>query len=210
MAGKYGLIFTELDNIIIDNYWRKFYTYRELGWDDNSIKAYLAQKQYVMQIASFNTAKVSFSASSRRNRYYEVFNRLDMLEKDIAYGQAIDVLDKLAEKYDIFIISSRTTDLEEKTLETMRKLNFNLDKYKVIFKKPLDVLHTYRQKCFDDIKQTNPTGFAVCLMPGDATMVERNNYTPIGFTSVKEAAEFNGTINTVCEDWIQLVQALWI
>lgn len=106
MAHQYGLVFTELDNIIIDNYYRKFYTYKELGWDDNNIKAYLEQKAFIMQIASFNTAKVSFSASSRRNRYYEVYNKPEMLEKDIAYGQAIDVLEKLAEKYDIHIISS--------------------------------------------------------------------------------------------------------
>jgi hypothetical protein len=210
MLHQNGLIINELDNILLDNYWRKFYTYKEVGWDENSIKQYLGQKQFIMQIASFNTRTVSFSASSRRNRYYEVFNRPDMLEKDIAFTEVIPSLQKIAEKYDIFVISSRTTDLQDKTLEVMNKLGFPLHLMKIYFKGSSDVLHNWRQKCINEIVQTLSTGFAVCLMPTDSTMFVNNSYNPIAFTSIKEPSDFNGHIQTVVQSWPQLVQTLGI
>jgi hypothetical protein len=210
MAHQYGLIFGELDNIILDNYWRKFYTYKELGWDDKSIQNYLADKKNIMQIASFNTPSVSFSASSRRNRFYEVYNRLDMVDKDVAYENALACIEKLTEKYDIYIISSRTEDLQEKTLEMMKNLKFPVDKIKVLFKKTNEVLNTFRQNSVAEIAKTNPTGFAVCLTPSEGSIYERNNYTPLGFTSLKDIEEFNGEITTVCDGWPQLIRSLWI
>lgn len=210
MAHQHGLIINELDNILLDNYWRKFHTYKEVGWDEISIKQYLTQKQFIMQIASFNTRTVSFSASSRRNRYYEVFNRSDMLEKDIAYTDVIPSLQKLVEKYEIFVISSRTTDLQDKTLEVMKKLDFPLQKMKIYFKGPSDILHSWRQKCINEIVQTFPTGFAICLMPTDTTIFINTSYTPIAFTSIKEPADFNGHIQTIVQSWSQLTQTLEI
>jgi hypothetical protein len=204
----WGLIFANLDNLLLNNYWRKYYTYIELGWDDVSIKDYLSQKKMIMQIASFNTPKVSFSASSRRNRFYEVYNRPNMLEQDVAFGNAIETLTKLSAKYKIFVISSRTSDLKDKTLEVMEKLNFPLDKMTIYFNEPSKSLHNYRQKCLSNITNELASGIGVCLQPGDGALFGRCNYTPIGFTSLKEIDEFGGSIQIVCQDWIQVLSSL--
>ena len=98
-----ALVLSELDNLIINNYWRKFLTYKEVGWDEESIQTYLSQKDKILQIASFNTPTVSFSASSRRNRFYEIYNRSQMLEKDVAYEGSPEVIAKLADKYNIYV-----------------------------------------------------------------------------------------------------------
>jgi len=205
---KYGLILTELDNLAINNYWRKYSTYLEIGWDVESIKAYLAQKDKILQIASFNTNTVSFSASSRRNRFYDIYNRPDMLDKDVAEPGAVECLVKLADKYDIYIISSRTEDLKEKTLEILKKQGFPLEKIQVYFKETNAILHSYRKDCVLKVKQKNPSGVAVCINPEDASSYESLNYTPVGFTTLKNFDDFNGKISAVFQDWNQLLTSL--
>lgn len=205
---KYGLILFELDNLAINNYWRKYSTYLEIGWDAESIKAYLAQKDKILQIASFNTNTVSFSASSRRNRFYEIYNRSDMLEKDVAEPGCINALNQLVEKYDVHIISSRSDDMKEKTLQIMKKQGFPMEKLCVYFKDTNAILHTYRKDCILKVKQKNPAGVAICLNPEDAATFESLSYTPVGFTSLKNFEEFNGKIPAVFQDWNQLLTSL--
>ena len=205
---QWALVINELDNIVLNNYWRKYHTYLELGWDDASIKEYIGQKKFTMQIASFNTPTVSFSASSRRNRFYEVYNKPGMLDQDVLWGNAIESLKKIDEKYKIFIISSRTEDLKEKTLEVMKKLNFPLDRLKIFFKKTNEKLFVYRKKCIQSIKEQFEGGIGICLSPAESTLFERVDYTPLGFSSLKEREEFNNKIQVVCQDWAQIQASL--
>ena len=95
-----------MDNIVINNYWRKYETYLELGWDHASTGHNLSKKEYMMQIASFNTRTVSFSASSRRNKFYEIYNRPKMLEQDVAWDDiCVESLKKLVKntRYSLFL-----------------------------------------------------------------------------------------------------------
>lgn len=204
----FGLILSELDNLIINNYWRKFATYKEVGWDDNSIHSYLQQKDKIMQIASFNTPTVSFSASSRRNRFYEIYNRLDMLEKDVAWEGSVEAMKKLSSKYEIYVVSSRTFDLQAKTLEVMKNLGFPLEKMTILFKETNAILHSYRKDCILKVKEKFPTGVAVCITPDEGAIFENFDYTSVGFTSLKNNPDFNGKIKIVFEDWDQLTNSL--
>ena len=189
-----------LDNIIINNYWRKYQTYRQIGWDDASIKQYLSQKQNTMQVASFNTPTVSFSASSRRNRFYTIYNQLEMLDQDVAWGSSILSLQALSTKYHIYIVSARSDDLREKTLEVMTQLGYAMSNLSFFFKTEFEQLYSYRKKCMKEIIQSHPTGVGVCLNPSDADFFKDFGYTPVGLTSLKNREEFNGHIDIVCND----------
>ncbi|UYP47799.1 hypothetical protein NEF87_004084 [Candidatus Lokiarchaeum ossiferum] len=207
MVKQWGLVLY-LDNIILNNYWRKYYTYLELGWDDASIKQYLSQKQYLMQVASFSTPTVTFSASSRRNRFYSIYNRLDLLDQDVAYGESINGLKKLALNYDIFVISARSIDLKDKTLDILTRLGFPMESLTIFFKKGNEQLHQYRKKCLENIHEKYKSGVGISLQQTDIALYERFNFTPIAFTSVKEKQEFDGKVQAICQDWNDILMAL--
>ncbi|MCP4764047.1 MAG: hypothetical protein GY870_19900 [archaeon] len=205
----FALVLNDLDNIILDNYDRKMATYLELGWDKQSIHEYISKKENMGgKIASFNTNKVSFTASSRRNRFYEVYNRPDLLEKDKLFPDIIESLIKIAGHFDIFIVSGRTEDLKDKTLEVMEKLDLPMNRFEVYFKKTHEMMQSYRRSCLVDIKAQHPTGIGIILNPNDANLFERFDYTPVGYTTIKNKSDFDGKCEVVCENWIQLVSAI--
>ena len=207
MEKQWGLVLY-LDNIILNNYWRKYYTYLELGWDDASIKQYLSQKQFLMQVASFNTPTVTFSASSRRNRFYSIYNRLNLLDQDVAYGESVDGLKKLAINYDIFVISTRSVDLKDKTLEILTRLGFPMENLTIFFKKSNEQLHQYRKKCLETIHEKYKSGIGISLQDTDITLYERYNFTPVAFTSIKNEQEFTGKVQAICHNWNDILTAL--
>ena len=102
--GDFALIIPAFDYIIVDPTKRKFATYKEIGWDDKSILNYVTIKQNHERIADFITSTVSFSASSRRNRFYEIYNRQDMLELERAYLGATDGIKQLSEHFEIHFL----------------------------------------------------------------------------------------------------------
>ncbi|MHA1584155.1 MAG: hypothetical protein ACTSWL_02790 [Promethearchaeota archaeon] len=207
MGVQWGFV-GELDNLLLNNYWRKFYTYKEIGWDDTSITHYLSQKEHSMQIASFNTTTVSFAASSRRNRFYEIYNRENMLEQDVIWGKAIEGIKKLADKYKICIVTARTEDLREKTLDVLTKLGFPMDLVTFYFKKSNESLSTFKQKCLNEIQKDFPTGVGVALSPNEVQLYNRAKYTPVAFTSIKNPEDFNNHTKIVCQNWDELCFSL--
>jgi len=198
-----------MDNIILNNYWRKYETYLELGWDNASIRHYLSKKEYMMQIASFNTRTVSFSASSRRNRFYEIYNRSKMLEQDVAWDEtSVKSLIKISKKYRIFIISARSNELEKKTLEVMKKLGFPMEELTIFFKNPIESLSVYKRNTLNTIKEKYVSGVGVCLNPSESALFERIDYTPIAFSSIQNYENFNGKISVVCQNWTDILHSL--
>lgn len=205
-SGKPSLVIYDLDNIVLDNYERKMNTYLEIGWDRDSINDFISKKENIYgKIASFNTTRVTFTASSRRNRYYEIFNRPDMLEFDRPYPGVIEAIKKLSQDYDIYIVSERTQDLEQKTLEVMKKLGFPMDKIKIYFKKTHEVLRSYKNASVVNIKTIHPAGAAIVIQPEDGSYFERIEYTPIGFTSIAEPVEFQGQVKAICNTWQEVI-----
>ena len=208
---KWALVFTDLDNIILNNYWRRFNTYKELGWDESSITEYLSKKKNIMKIASFNTTHVSFSASSRRNRYYNIYDTDKMLEQDVEFQGAKEGLAKLNQKYEIYVISSRKKNLQEKTLRVMKNLGFDLNMLTIFFMEPNAKLYHHKRNCVKKINEKYPTGVGICLNPNEKAIYERFGFTPVGFTSIKDYNEFtNGEnpFNVICQNWPQLLSSL--
>lgn len=200
-----------LDNILLNNYWRKFNTYSQLGWDEESIHAYLSKKKNIMQIASFNTRSTSFAASSRRNRFYEIYNNEDMLDQDVEWEGAIDALTKISEKYHIYVISARTVNLEAKTREVLERLGFPLNKLTIFFKDSVEKLHNYRRRVMEQIISEYRTGVGICLNPSDKMLFERFEFTPIAFTSIKSSQSFKETnppFTIICNSWEDVLVTL--
>ena len=184
-------------------------TYLELGWDKESIDDFISKKENMYgKIASFNTTRVTFTASSRRNRFYEVYNREDMLEHDWQFPGVINALKRLSVDFDIYIVSERTEDLEEKTLQIMEEAGFPMHSLKIFFKGMHKVLRHYKKNCLVEITSKHSTGIGVILHPQDARLFKKFNYTPVGFASIKDASEFSGRVEVVCENWNQLTQCL--
>ncbi|WP_457557718.1 hypothetical protein [Candidatus Harpocratesius sp.] len=207
MPSNLGFV-VNLDNILLNNYWRKFYSYLELGWDEASIQDYLSKKENIIQIATFNTRSVSFAASSRRNRFYEVYNRESMLEQDVAWEGAIESINKLTSSYQIFVISSRSKSLEEKTREIMQNLGFPLNDMVLFFKKPTDKLYIYRKKMMEKIVEVCPKGVGICLNPSDRMIFDRFSYYPIAFTSQKNPEDFQDSFEIICNSWSEILTNL--
>ena len=124
MVQKWALILASLDDLVFNNYNRRFETYLILGWETPLIKEYLDKKENALQIASFNTPIVTFTASSRRNRFYDIYDRPSLLNKDVAWQSVIPMLTALRNTFDIFIISARPVTQKEITLEMMKKFGF--------------------------------------------------------------------------------------
>lgn len=204
----YGLLFTEIDYILLDNTTRKYLTYLELGWDDASTREYLSNKENLWKIASFNTARVSFTASSRRNRFYAIYNRPDMIEKDLAVIGAVEAMKKLEDKFEIYALTAREKSLESVTLETMEKLGFNVSKMKIFFKEEFVPVENYITDTFKEIQKETPTGIAICLNPDEGISYQTNGYTPVGFTFLRDPQEFEGKIQIVCQNWDQILAVL--
>ena len=208
MTAQFSLILG-LDNIVLNNYWRKYYSYLKIGWDDSSIRHYLSKKEYMMQIASFNTKTVSFSASSRRNRFYEIYNRSEMLEQDVVWdSNIIESLIKISKKYKIFIVSARSSELKNKTLDVMEKLGFPMEDLTIIFKSPNESLSIYRRNTLNSIKEKYAGGVGICLNLSDRYLYERIGYTPIAFSSINDYNSFDGKIAIVCQDWASILHSL--
>ncbi|MHA1519423.1 MAG: hypothetical protein ACTSVZ_07685 [Promethearchaeota archaeon] len=207
----WALVLLNIDNILLNNYWRKYYTYLEVGWDEESIHQYLSEKEKILQIASFHTNSVSFSASSRRNKFYKIYNRKKMLDQDVPMEGAVDALKKISKKYHIYVVSARTNELEEKTLEALRRLSFPVDQMTIFFKKPIENLHEYREKTMEQIVKQYPMGVGICLSPSDRTMFDPIEFIPIAFTSIKNQDDFqNGSpsFQVICNSWQDVMSSL--
>ncbi len=209
MVAKIALILGNIDNLLLNNYWRKFYTYKEIGWNEPAIKNYLAKKQYTMQVASFNTPTVTFSASSRRNRFYEIYNRPTMLDMDVPYDEhVIGVLNEIRQSYEIFVITSRKINLQPKTLEILTRLGFQVKNEHVFFLPENKNLAQFRQKTIAAIVQKYPVGIGISIDPHDLTIYARYEYPVYGFTSIKESTDFHDKQNFVVQSWSQLLSVL--
>jgi len=203
---QFALVIFGLDNIILDNTKRKISTYMELGWDQESAVEYVSKKENILTIASFNTNTVTFTASSRRNRFYEIYNRADLVKLDKAYPNAIESLKKLSSNFVTYIISVRTKDLETPTFSLMENLGFSMENLRIYFKKTHEPIQNYKRNCFNNIKRDFPTGIAIILNPSESNLVEEFDYTPIGFLSIKNKQDFDSIVT--CETWVDVYSEL--
>ncbi|MBD3351911.1 MAG: hypothetical protein GF364_10540, partial [Candidatus Lokiarchaeota archaeon] len=204
------LVLCALDNLVIDNYKRKMATYLELGWDKKSIRKYLQDKNNMMRVASFNTYKTSFTASSRRNKYYTVYNRNDMLEKDNPWQDSVKFVNELNENFKIFIISARKENLEKETRNIMKKMGFPMKDLEIYFLKQNQSLANYRRRTFELIANENPSGYAITLSPNDIIPFSKYDYKVMGFTSLKYMEDFSRSNKTieVCVTWRHIISYL--
>ncbi|MHA1341084.1 MAG: hypothetical protein ACTSRZ_14035 [Promethearchaeota archaeon] len=208
---KLALILTELDNLILDNYDRKFATYLELGWDPKSIKNYLKDKKNIMKIASFNTPTISFTASSRRNRYYQIYNRDDMLLKDKPLKNSVEALNEFANYFKIFIITSRKENLKQKTIEVLKKHRLDIEKMEIFFLKQNQSLDYFRRTIFESITENYSAGFIITLNPRDVLYFQKYNYKIIGFTAIYDMKDFTRLEKEIqidmefCRNWKQII-----
>lgn len=206
--GDFALIIPAFDYIIVDPTKRKFATYLEIGWDEKSISDYVNNKQNHERIADFITSKVSFSASSRRNRFYEIYNRLDKLTLEEAHPGAIEGISHLSSHFETYIITDRTEDLQDATIDHLKKLGFPMEKIHVYFKKSLESMHNYKRSVLREITAKYPSGVAVITHPKDSQLFGLYEYTVLGFDSIKEEAELVGQTEFICHSWDQIRSSL--
>jgi len=202
----FALVIHGLDNLILDNSNRKSATYAQLGWDEANTMNFVSKKGNIMKIASFNTSTVNFTASSRRNRYYDMYNREDMLEHDILFPKCAEVINLLTKDFKIFVISLRTKNLEDRTLSVLKKLGFPVEVVEVFFKKMHEPIQSYKQKCMLKIHDEFPSGIGIILNNDDSILLEEFDYSPVGFSSIKNKEDFSAEV--VCQNWDEISSSI--
>ncbi len=204
----FALVIPAFDYIIVDPTKRKFATYKEIGWDIDSISMYLSNKQNHERIADFITNTVSFSASSRRNRFYEIYNRPDMLRLEEAYTGAIEGINHISDHFETYLITDRTEDLRESTLDHLEEVGFPMDKIHVYFKKKHESVHSYKRTVLRKITMKYQSGVAIITHPKDGQLFGLYDYTVLGFNSIKEEHEFGNSAEFICHTWRQIQSSL--
>ncbi|MBN2155768.1 MAG: hypothetical protein JW776_06975 [Candidatus Lokiarchaeota archaeon] len=204
----FALVIPSLEYIILDPTPRKFQTYKEIGWDDQSIKNYLSNKENHEKIASFMTNTISFSASSRRNRFYEIYNQYNMLDLEIAFKGAVEGLTKLSKHFETHIISERIKQLQEKTLEQLSNLQFPMDKIHLYFKQTHESLYSYKRDVIRKIVSKFPSGVGIITHPKDGDLFKPYEYAVLGFDTIKGETTFSGHSEFVCHSWKEIYASL--
>jgi hypothetical protein len=205
---EFALVIPAFDYIIVNPTKRKIATYKEIGWDDKSITEYVNNKENYEHIASFITNTVSFSASSRINRFYEIYNRPDMLSLEEICKGAVESITQLSEHFETFIITDRTEDLKTATLVSLKKHGFPIENVHIYFKEIHQSMHGYKRSVFRDITKKYPTGVAVITHPKDSHLFGLYEYTVLGFDSIVEEMEFGNTVEFICHNWEQILSSL--
>jgi hypothetical protein len=203
-----ALILVELDYMLLDNYWRKFQVYSELGWDENSIHAFLQNKSNRSVLAAFNTKKANFTAPNRRDQYEKLFNRPDMIEKDVAIPGSVEIMQMLAEGMYVVVLSSRPAEQQDKTMKYMKCLGFPVENMEFFFKTPNESVMNFRNRCFALLQKRFLVGFGVCLTTSDTIGFDRIKFPTIGLTTLKDRDELIDSIENVCEDWNEIAVSL--
>ncbi len=204
---KYALILANLDYILIDPSARKIKTYMEIGWDEAHARAFVGEKKNWDNIASFNTTYVTFSASSRRNRFYEVYWQENFFAYDVLYAQVGALLPELVKKFQIIVFTDRTEDQKVKTLERLKQLGVPVGDITFHFKGIHQTLVHFKAECIKKTQEIYQSGLVVLHIPPDIDMFRRAYFTPIGFTTTHDRPEFHAA-DAVCENWEQIIAVL--
>jgi hypothetical protein len=204
---KYALILANLDYILIDPTARKIKTYLEIGWDEAQASAFVREKKNWDNIASFNTTKVTFSASSRRNRFYEVFWQQNFFAYDALYDGVGALLPELVNKFQIIVFSDRTEDQKTNTLERIQQIGVPIGDIEFYFKGIHQTLVHFKAECIKKTQEKYQSGLVVLHIPADIEMYRRAYFTPIGFTTTHDRSEFSAA-DAVCENWDQVLAVL--
>jgi hypothetical protein len=204
----FALVIPGYDYIIVDPTQRKFATYKEIGWDEESILKYLDKKENHEQVASFITNKISFSASSRVNRFYEIYNKIDKLNLETAYKGAIEGIKLLSSHFEIHVLTNITKNVQEDTLNHLNSLNFPLDMFKLYFKNVHESLHAYKRKIMQEITSHYQSGVGIITHPKDGNLFKPYGYSVLGFDTLKDESEFLGYSDFVCHSWNEICHSL--
>ncbi len=204
---KFTLILANLDYILIDPSARKIKTYMEIGWDEAHARAFVGEKKNWDNIASFNTTHVTFSASSRRNRFFEVFWQENFFVHDVLYPRVGDILPNLVRKFRIIVFSDRTEDRKEKTLGRLKQIGVPIGDMEFYFKGVHQTLVHFKSECIKKTQEKYQSGLVILHSPTDIDLYRRAYFTPIGFTTTHERPEFS-TADAVCENWDQILAVL--
>ncbi|OLS14569.1 MAG: hypothetical protein RBG13Loki_1808 [Promethearchaeota archaeon CR_4] len=206
-AKKYALILANLDYTLIDPSTRKIKTYIEIGWDEAHARAFVGEKKNWDNIASFNTTNVTFSASSRRNRFYEVFWQEEFFAYDTLYPHISEILPELVRKFNVVVFSDRTEDQKEKTLKRLKQIGVPIEKIHFCFKGVHQTLVHFKTEYVRKTHEKFQSGLVVLHIPADLELYRRYYFTPIGFTTTYNRLEFS-TADAVCDDWKQILAVL--
>jgi hypothetical protein len=204
---KYALILANLDYILIDPFERKLATYLEIGWDEISARAYLGNPKNWDQIASFNTPFVTFSASSRRNRFYEIFWKDEYFTHDQLYPGALDIINNLVQKFNVVVLTSRTEDMKDKTIARLEEIGIPVNDIEFLFKGNHDPLPRFKSDSIKSTAEKYQQGLAIVHQPTDIDSCRKYSLTIIGLTSTNGREEFFKS-DAVCADWVQIAAVL--
>jgi hypothetical protein len=199
-----AVIFIELDDLLLENYWRKYRTYEQLGWDQKSIEEFLAKKENKLKIASFNTGTTNFTGPTREDRYNEIYNHSNLINQDVAVLGAVEMMHALQEGVYCHVLSSRPTTQQTDVKNHLKYLGFPTDNMDIYFRAPTESVMAFRNKTLKLIQKKFILGFGVCLSSEDSIGFDRLKYPTIGFASIKEVDVLKLSFEKVYSSWEEI------
>jgi hypothetical protein len=195
-----AIVFIELDNLLIDNYWRKYQTYLQLGWNDQAIAEFLAQKSNKLQIASFE----GFNTNDRYDRFYSVYEQPEMLTQDVASPGAVEMVQTLVEGTYCIVLSSRPTTQQSATKQQLQRLGFPVEKMEFFFRSPDESVMGFQNKTLTKLHKRFLLGFGICHSVEDSVGFDRIRFPAIAMTTIYDINALAPYFEKVCEDWEEI------
>lgn len=186
------VVVAEIDHVLLDPHDRKLETYLKLGWDRESAEAFLAVKSNWSLVASFNTPTISFTSSSRINRFVEVFNSEEMLALDRPLPGAVEAFNSLKERCGLVVLTTREESLKEPTVAKLSELGFDLDGVELHFKRQFEVAERFRTTTLKEVRESLGGGTAALVthLPDDFRLTRRFQFLPVAITTTHSPEDF--------------------
>ena len=195
-----GIIFIELDNLLLENYWRRHRTFEQLGWDTSSIEEFLSVRENKLKLPSFT----NFTGPDRDTRYLQIYEHPNMISQDVAIPGAAEMIQALSDGVYIHVLSSRPATNQSAIKQHLKALNFPTDKIELYFRTPGDSIMTFRNRTLKMIHKQFLMGFGVCLTREDSIGFDRIKYPTIAFSAIKEPEELIRSFEKVCTNWEEI------
>jgi hypothetical protein len=198
------VVIVELDNLLLHNYWRKYQTMLELGWDIPSIQNYLSKKENLPILPPETPLSNNSPSQAFRDKYLTIYNRDDLLSKDVALEGAVDAVNRIVADAYCVVLSSRPASQQNTTIDLLKFLGYPIHLMEFNFLGSNESTMSFRNRIFSQIQRRFMLGVGICLTPSDAIGFDRLSYPTLGLTTLKNECDLRESFDGICETWGQL------
>ena len=169
-----------------------------------SIQNFLSIKENLAIIPPDSPQTNAHASITFREKYLTVYNREDLLTKDVALEGAVEAVNRIVADAYCVVLSSRPASQQNVTLDLLKFLGYPIHNMEFHFPGPNESTMSFRNRVFSQIQRLFMLGVGICLTPSDAIGFDRLSYPTLGLTTLKNECDLRDSFDGVCESWAQL------